>query len=135
VIVVDSSVAIAAALPWHEHHTTAIAALPSVRTALIAAVAMETYSVLTRLPPPQRLLPGLAFEYLQERFQFPPLALASTSYESLLALAAAERIDGGTIYDAVIAATAKESEATLLTLDRRAAPTYEIVGVTYRVIW
>jgi predicted nucleic acid-binding protein len=134
VIVVDSSVAIAAALPWHEHHATTIAALPSARTPLIAAVAMETYSVLTRLPPPQRLPPALAFEYLQERFTFPPLALTPASYERLLTLAAAERIDGGAIYDAVIAATALESEATLLTLDRRATPTYEIVGVTYRVI-
>lgn len=134
-IVVDSSVAIAAALPWHEHHATAIAAFPSVETPLIAAVAMETYSVLTRLPPPQRLPPAVALEYLQERFEFPPVTLTPTRYESLLALAAAERIDGGAIYDAVIAATAKESNATLLTLDRRAAPTYEIVGVTYRVIW
>jgi predicted nucleic acid-binding protein len=134
VIAVDSSVAIAAALPWHEHHVTALAALPSATSPPIAGVALETYSALTRLPPPQRLPSTLALAYLQERFDFPPLALTPAGYESLLALAAAERIDGGAIYDAVIAATAKESAATLLTLDRRATPTYEIVGVTYRVI-
>ncbi len=133
-IVVDASVAIAAALPWHEHHTATIAALPKGKTPLLAAVALETYSVLTRLPPPQRLPHALALQYLQEGFESPPLTLSPTSYASLLAVAAAARIGGGAVYDALIAATAREADATLLTLDRRATPTYEIVGVDYRVI-
>ena len=54
-IAVDTSVAVAAALPWHEAHTAARAAMPADAALLLGQVAVETYSVLTRLPPPQRV--------------------------------------------------------------------------------
>jgi predicted nucleic acid-binding protein len=41
---------------------------------------------------------------------------------------AAGKILGGPAYDALIAFTAAEHQATLLSLDQRAAATYEIVG-------
>jgi predicted nucleic acid-binding protein len=52
----------------------------------------------------------------------------------LLDVAAAERIAGGALYDAVVAATAREAGATLITLDRRAVPTYQLLGVGYRLV-
>jgi predicted nucleic acid-binding protein len=134
VIVADSSVVIPAALPWHEHHAVAISSLQGQKTQLLAPVLMETYSVLTRLPPPQRLAPELALRYLREKFEFPPLMLPPESYERLLTLTTKERIVGGAVYDALIGTVAREFESTLLTLDRRATPIYEIVGVDYRVI-
>ena len=129
-IVADTSVAIPALLPWHRHHALAIQALPA-RTRLVAQVGVETYSVLTRLPPPHRVEPEIALAYLRARFEFPPAVLRARSYEKLLVTAAAEPIRGGAIYDALVGATARELGATLLTLDHRAERTYQRLGVDY----
>ena len=133
-IAVDTCVAVAAALPWHEAHAAARSALPRTKIALLAQVAVETYSVLTRLPPPQRVPAPVAREYLNETFALPPLVLPPDGYERLLDLAAAEGIAGGSVYDALVGATAREAGATLLTLDRRAVATYQLLRVDYRLI-
>ena len=133
-IAVDTSVAVAAALPWHEDHAAARGALPSTRTVAIAQVAVETYSVLTRLPPSQRVPAGVARDYLGQMFVLPPLVLPPEGYERLIDLAVDEGVTGGAVYDAIVAATAREAGATLLTLDRRAIPTYERVGTNYRLV-
>ena len=131
---VDTSVAVAAALPWHESHATAREALSPAKSPLLAQVAVETYSVLTRLPPPQRVPAWVARDYLREVFALPPVVLTAEGYSQLLDLAAAERIAGGSLYDALVAASAREAGATLLTLDRRAVTTYQLVSVDYRLI-
>lgn len=133
-IVVDTSVAVAAALPWHEGHAAALSALPPEKTPLLAQVAIETYSVLTRLPSPQRVPASLARAYLTETYTLPPVVLAADEYERLLALAAREGITGGAVYDALVGATARGAGATLLTLDRRALPAYQLIGVEYQVL-
>jgi predicted nucleic acid-binding protein len=134
VIVLDTSVAVAAALPWHQDHGAVRSALPRGRTTAIGQVVVETYSVLTRLPPVQRVPAGVARDYLRQAFVLPPLVLAPESYERLIELAAEEGITGGAVYDAIVAATARESGATLLTLDRRAIRTYELAGADYRFV-
>jgi predicted nucleic acid-binding protein len=133
-IAVDSSVAVAAALPWHEAHSAARKAVPRGETALIAQVAVETYSVLTRLPPPQRVSPPVAWEYLRAMFAFPPLTLAADGYAQLLELVQDRGISGGSVYDALIALTAKQTGAMLLTLDRRAIPVYGQLEVAHRLL-
>lgn len=133
-IVVDTSVAVAAALPWHANHAAALAALPKQPTPLIAHVALETYSVLTRLPPPQRVTAIDAHEYLTVTFERPALALTPEGYAHLLAFAAHARLGGGAIYDALVAATARESDATLFTLDRRAVATYRLLQVDHELV-
>ena len=125
----DTSVAVAAALPWHESHAAARSALSRAKTPLLAQVGVETYSVLTRLPPPQRVPASVAWDYLRETFALPPLVLTPDGYAQLLGAAAAERVAGGALYDALVAATAREAGATLLTLDRRAVTTYRLVTV------
>jgi hypothetical protein len=50
---VDTSVVVAAFASWHEHHVLARKAMAS-RPRLVAQAAVESYSVLTRLPPPHR---------------------------------------------------------------------------------
>jgi predicted nucleic acid-binding protein len=57
------------------------------------------------------------------------LTLSETGYQELLATVAANRILGGPAYDALIAFTATEHHATLISLDQRAAATYEAIGV------
>ena len=86
--------------------------------------------VLTRLPPPHRAHPSIVHAYISERFTKPFLTLSETGYQELLDTVAARQILGGPAYDALIAFTAAEHQATLLTLDQRATPTYEAVGVT-----
>ena len=126
---VDSSVVVAAFATWHEHHAIARKAMAG-RPRLIAHAAIESYSVLTRLPPPHRAHPSIVHAFISERFTEPFLALSGTGYQQLLATVAAGQILGGPAYDALIAFTAVEHQATLLSLDHRARPTYEAVGAT-----
>lgn len=133
-IVVDTSVSVAAALPWHEAHADAVSAARAEKTRLLAPVGVETYSVLTRLPPPQRVPGAVAHEYIQTAFLLPPLALEPGGYEKLLDRASAEGILGGAIYDALVGATARSAGATLLTLDRRAVITYQLLNVDHRLL-
>lgn len=133
-ITVDTSVAVPAALPWHAAHREVSSSLPGEATRAIAQVLIETYSVLTRLPPPQRVPAELARDYLNETFEVPPLSLAANLYAGLVDLVATHGIVGGAVYDAIVAATAVEAGATLLTRDRRAVATYRLVGVAYRLI-
>lgn len=124
---VDSSVVIAAFASWHEHHGIARKAMTA-RPRLIAHAAVESYSVLTRLPPPHRASPEIVHTFITERFAEPFLILSETGYQELLATVAAGQILGGPAYDALIAFTAAEHGATLLSLDQRAAATYQTVG-------
>lgn len=124
---VDSSVVIAAFASWHEHHAVARKAMAS-RPRLIAHAAVESYSVLTRLPPPHRASPDIVHAFITGRFTEPFLILSETGYQELLATVAAGQILGGPAYDALIAFTAAEHNATLMSLDQRAAATYETVG-------
>jgi predicted nucleic acid-binding protein len=124
---VDSSVVIAAFATWHEHHAIARKAMTT-RPRLVAHAAVESYSVLTRLPPPHRAHPSIVHAFITERFTEPFLTLSEPGYQELLATVAAGKILGGPAYDALIAFTAAEHQATLLSLDQRAAATYEIVG-------
>lgn len=113
---------------WHERHTTALNALAR-RPRLVAHAAVEAYSVLTRLPPPHRAQPDIVHMFLTERFKEPFLLISEPGYQELLATVASGRILGGQMYDALIAFTAAEHEASLMSLDRRAVITYEAVGV------
>ena len=132
-IAVDSSVVVAAFASWHEGHRTAAAALAR-KPRVPAHVLVETFSVLTRLPPPHRAPGDLVAAFFAERFVRPPLALPPRAHLSLIQQAAARGIAGGSIYDALIAATAHHARARLLTRDRRAAATYESVGVEYEIL-
>jgi len=126
---VDSSVVIAAFASWHEYHGIASKAMAS-RPRLVAHAAVESYSVLTRLPPPHRAHPSIVHAFITERFTEPFLTLSETGYQELLDTVAVEQILGGAVYDALIAFTAAEHRATLLSLDQRATATYETVGAT-----
>jgi predicted nucleic acid-binding protein len=133
VIAVDSSVVVAAFASWHEGHRSAAAALTR-RPRVPAHVLVETFSVLTRLPPPHRAPGDLVFAFLAERFSRPPLVLPPRAHLSVIQQAAAHGIAGGSVYDALIAATVHHARARLLTRDRRAAATYDRVGVEYEIL-
>lgn len=127
--VVDTSVVVAAFASWHELHALAAAALRR-KPGLPAQSALEAYSVLTRLPPPHRAAPDIVREFLALSFPAPFLALEPPRVADLIAELAVHGIAGGATYDALIAAVARASRATLVTCDLRARPTYERLGVT-----
>ena len=125
----DSSVAIAAAAPWHVAHPAAVAALASGSPSLIAPVAYETIAALSRMPEGQRLAPSVVLAWLEQRFRDPWLALPADAARDALRRAVGHGIRGGALYDALIAATAAHHERTLLSADRRAAPIYAALDV------
>jgi predicted nucleic acid-binding protein len=132
-IAVDTSVVVAAFATWHEAHRSAVAALAR-KPRVPAHVMLETYSVLTRLPPPHRAPADVVMSFLVARFPHAPLTLPGESHRALLREAATADLTGGSIYDALIGATARHAGATLLTRDRRALQAYESVGVDYELL-
>jgi len=133
VIVVDTSVVVAAFASWHEQHVAAVSAL-SGEARLAGQVALETYAVLTRLPPPHRSPAPFVIEFLVGNFTDPVLVLPARDQTRLLATCSEAGIVGGAVYDAVVAATAIHAGARLVTLDRRAMPTYEALGAQVQLI-
>ena len=124
----DSSVVIAAFASWNQHHEAAIEALGDARD-LVAHAELESYSVLTRLPEPFRAEPALVAEYLRGDYPGKRMVLPEFERHDLIAKLAGLAIFGGVVYDAMVAVTAAHHGYRLLSCDRRAAPTYERLGV------
>jgi predicted nucleic acid-binding protein len=128
VLLVDTSVAIALIFADHEDHAKAIKAVQGKRAGLAGHAWLETYSVLTRLPAKRRRSPADALRLLRRDFPasaFLDAAAAARLGDELARL----RISGGSVYDALVAAAAREHGRRLLSLDRRAGSTYEAIGV------
>lgn len=132
-IAVDTSVVVAAFATWHEGHATATVALAR-KPRVPAHVLIESFSVLTRLPPPHRAPADLVAAFLGERFPDAPLVLPARAHVRLIETAVANGLAGGAIYDALIAATARHAGATLLTRDERARAVYERMHVEYEMV-
>ena len=129
----DTSLVVAAFASWHEHHEPARRALDG-GLRLIEHCALETYSVLTRLPPPHRSSGAVVRDFLDIRFPQPLLRLSASAYRRFLLGLAENGVTGGAAYDALIAATAVGCKAELVTCDRRALPIYERYGVRTRLL-
>jgi len=132
-IAVDSSVLVAAYATWHESHSQAADAVRR-GPALIAHAALEAYSVLTRLPERVRAPAELVRQYLEANFGAAWVGLSGEQQRTLLLRLPALGIAGGSVYDALIAATAAVHEAQLLSLDARAAVVYERLGTAYELL-
>jgi predicted nucleic acid-binding protein len=124
----DSSLVVAAFASWHEQHEPARRLLDGALR-LVEHCALETYSVLTRLPPPHRVPGELVREFLAARFPQPLLRLSPQAYRDFLLGLPEHGVSGGASYDALVAATAANHGAELVSCDRRAAPVYERYGV------
>lgn len=126
-IVPDSSVLVAALASHHDDHDRAVGALRD-SSRLIVHAAFETCSVLSRLPEGMRTEAATVLETLEHDFPDPWLALDADGQRSCLRSAVDASLRGGALYDALIAATAREHGATLLSADRRAREAYEAMG-------
>ena len=127
-IVPDSSVLIAALASYHAAHEQAVDAVGDTPE-LIVHVAFETSSVLSRMPEGQRMEATVVLDALEREFPKPWLSLDRDAQRSCLRRAVDAGLRGGALYDALIAATALEHGATLLSADGRAREAYEAIGV------
>jgi predicted nucleic acid-binding protein len=130
---VDTSVAVALVVTDHEHHGSVSAALDGRRLGLAGHAAFETFSVLTRLPPPARRTAEavrrlLTVNFPITRFLSPPAAGELLGRLGPLGLA------GGSVYDALVGAAAAEYGLALVTRDRRALPTYRALEVDVELL-
>ncbi len=129
----DTSVVLAALLADHEAHEASAEALSACTTS-IAHVALEAYSVLTRLPPPRKADAVAAAATLKARLPAAHVSLDAGSYTAAPRQMAAAGVSGGASYDGLIALTALEHDLELVSRDARATRTYRALGVRFRLL-
>jgi predicted nucleic acid-binding protein len=127
-VLVDTSVAVALVVADHEHHGTVTHAIGRRRAGLAGHAAFETFSVLTRLPPPARRSPVVVDRLLRASFPVSRF-LGARDAEALLGRLAALGIAGGGVYDALVGAVAAAHGLPLATRDARALDVYRALDV------
>lgn len=132
-LLLDTSAAVAFCVMDHEAHAATFARLATDELGLAGHAAFETYSVLTRLPGTSRLSAEAASRLLADNFPA-TRHLAASRAATLLPELATQGIAGGSVYDALVAATALEHDLVLVSRDRRAADTYRSLGVRLELL-
>lgn len=127
-LLVDTSVAVALSTQDHEGRAACRVVVEGRRIGLAGHAAFETYSVLTRLPPPARRTPDAVARLLARNFphsRFLPGEAASELLRELPGIG----VSGGSVYDALVGAAAARAGVPLVTRDRRALGTYRALDV------
>ena len=132
-LLVDTSVAVALSVADHTHHAETLRALRGRGLGLAGHAAFETFSVLTRLPPPARRTPATVARLLAASFPGTRF-LSGEGASQLFGLLPGLGIGGGSIYDALVGAAANEHGAMLATRDRRALETYRALDVRVELL-
>jgi len=132
-VLVDTSVAVALVVGDHQFHSTTIEVLEGRRLGLAGHAAFETFSVLTRLPPPARRPPAVVARILATNFPESRF-LSASGAASLLVHFGDGEFAGGSVYDALVGAAAAEHGLALATRDRRALDTYRALGVEVEIL-
>src|SRR5918998_1114070 len=127
-LLVDTSIAIALTVADHGHHEPTFRALGRRGLGLAGHAAFETFSVLTRLPPPARRSPAAVARLLAASFPHSRF-LGARAARSLLGELETSGIAGGRVYDALVGAAANEHGLRLATRDRRALEVYRALEV------
>jgi predicted nucleic acid-binding protein len=117
----DTSVLVAAVIKQHVAHERAFVVLERIQDqkdeGIISVHSLaEIYAVLTKLPPPYRHAPEQALLSIEENIlkHFKTIGLTGSGYAMVLREAAVARISGGTIYDALLLATAANTGAEII---------------------
>jgi predicted nucleic acid-binding protein len=132
-LLVDTSIAVALTVADHEHHERTFQALGDRHLGLAGHAAFETFSVLTRLPPPARRTPATVARLLRANFPHSRF-LGADAAAALLAELHAAGIAGGAVYDALVGACAREHDLLLATRDRRALETYRALDARVELV-
>lgn len=132
-VLLDTSAAVALSVADHELHRLTMEAMDGRRLGLSGHAAFETFSVLTRLPPPARRPPPVVARVMRENFpasRFLSVEAAGALVERL----SDGEIAGGAVYDALVGAAAVEHGIPLATHGRRALDTYRVLGVDVELL-
>jgi predicted nucleic acid-binding protein len=132
-VLLDTSAAVALVVGDHEDHQATVEALDGRRLGLSGHAAFETFSVLTRLPPPARRSPEAIAELISANFPETRF-LTDKAAARLTSQLADLGIGGGAVYDALVGAAAAEHGITLVSRDRRARETYRRLGVDVELL-
>jgi predicted nucleic acid-binding protein len=132
-LLVDASVAVALVVSDHEHHEAVAGELEDTRLGLAGHAAFETFSVLTRLPPPLRRTPRAVGRLLSSNFPGSRY-LDEDAARELLRRLPRVGIAGGGVYDALVGAAAVHHGLRLATRDRRAVDTYRTLDVDLEIL-
>lgn len=127
-LLLDTSAAVALSLPAHDGRFAVLGTVRGQRIGLAGHAAFETYSLLTRLPLPDRLAPVAARRLIATNFPYTRY-LSPRGAEDLHEILASKALAGGAVYDALVGAAAREQARPLLTCDRRALATYRALEV------
>jgi toxin FitB len=133
VALLDTSTAVALVVEDHEAHAATLEAVRGRRLGLAGHAWFETYSVLTRLPASRRRSPADVIRILAHNFP----ASAFLGEEGAVELGrdlARLGISGGAVYDALVGAAARQHGLKLVSIDLRARPVYEALGVAIEII-
>jgi predicted nucleic acid-binding protein len=130
----DTSAAVALVVADHQDHDAAIEALAGRRLGLSGHAVFETFSVLTRLPPPARRTPATVAELIAANFPASRCFLSEKAAAALMKRLADLGIGGGSVFDALVAAAADEHGITLVSRDRQARETYRRLGVQVEML-
>ncbi|HSV37953.1 MAG TPA: type II toxin-antitoxin system VapC family toxin [Nocardioidaceae bacterium] len=132
-LLLDTSAAIALVQPNHAKHAVVRAVVRGRSLGLAGHAELETYSVLTRLPAPQRLTPATALRLIRTNFPHTK-RLTTTRAAGLLDELVELNLAGGSTYDALVALTARHHDLTLLSADTRAADTYRALAIDFTLV-
>lgn len=132
----DTSVLIAGFDSTHPFFARAAAALGAVRRdgRLVAHTISETFAVLSAPASPYPAGPQDVMAYLEPFLGRDPVGIAADRYPAAVSELASLGIVGGAVYDGLIAIAARDNAAELMSLDVRAARTYEQVGVRHQLL-
>ena len=133
VALLDTSTAVALIVEDHEAHVATLDAVRGRRLGLAGHAWFETYSVLTRLPAGLRRSPADALRLLARNFPA-SVFLGEAEAAELAGELARLGTSGGAVYDALVAAAARQHRLPLVSRDARARPAYEALGVETELI-
>jgi predicted nucleic acid-binding protein len=132
-LLVDTSVAVALVVADHHQHDAVVAAVGARRLGLAGHAAFETFSVLTRLPPPARRPASIVEELIRSNFPASRF-LGAAETAALFGRLADLGIGGGTVYDALVGAVSVAEGVPLATRDARAVDVYRTLDVEFELI-
>jgi predicted nucleic acid-binding protein len=136
VITPDTSVLIAGFDSTHPFFSEAEAALVDVQRAgrLVAHTIAETFAVLTAPGGPYPAVPEDVMDYLEPFLEGDPVGIAPAAYPQAVRELTSAGVAGGAVYDGLIALAARHHGAELISLDVRAALTYERLAIDFRLL-
>ena len=128
VVLLDTSAAIPFIVKDHDDHDVTRAHVHGKRLGLAGHAWFESFAYLTRLSAGRRRSPADAARILAQNFPASQFLSEAAAHQLTTDLARLT-ISGGAVYDALVAAVARERGLTLVSRDARAQPTYEALGV------